>query len=1113
LKAAWDSVPGNIGNQKLTRMMRDDIPGTTEFLSNLAFLMDRADAPGLGLLRVLKEFTGVLTDENPRFYANPDIGSWYARETPAALNNDFYGFLDEITNKVGGTAPPVHTSVTAILNKILPYLLAKSDSDLQRYLEELYMPTFYPNVNYGGTGVRLKAGSYTRSRLSAAGIADNSISSLKVPPGFRVILYQNDTFGGASWEIDSSSPDLSLEGCGGQASSLVIAKDPTDMTDLAELLAQPAAMADYPMWINRGASPGEDSLIANYGSMPSGADSNLGNMAQGMESLVSGLIGIINGEAVDRPFFYDLFSRLDAAFADTDMIERLLWNLSNYFTPNGYVYGTLDTRNTDVTEHIYNTDSDGIYSNVEISETIRQLLAGASGLFLRDDRRGSLAWRDGTASEDYPLADTLKYAKKIYINWDQAQIKESIYDLIRFDALGRDRKNDGSAYSANMLEHLLYLSAGALNAGFLRKEDTAELHNPGDWNTPEANANRNGHGAFTGYATLNDTLFAMMSGRDALSSMGMYELGFDSDGVNRGKTQVYRSRKPFTDSEKSKYLFKFSWNYPSLNLLSGACAGDYGVGSWGSLNGGNSNGVSLDVDQYIPYTGNGIHTKDLSSFLLSWEIRGCWEGEGPYYTTQGATQNGSNYTYYRPEGSVYAVVNKSGSHWTYTYPVSAPYDTADPDDPAQRYNRYKARWNTDYYTMNALRDNSGTYFVPTDGDNDTKPDSTGHTASPACRTYSELYPEPVAAYLGPKRECASHEEAIFRNFQWVMTEKKFAIVVPMWLYGNACGFMPVSSAVYLIIEGNGIAGVAASRKYRANGVWAKLNAGDTGDNSVQSTIPGDYRIIVLARPVDTALGLGIVNADKIMELMGRGTALFATGSQCLIAISRFAFPRSPAITCGTNYTHKLLGSQKVTNSDDTDAGFQTTDNVWKRRNSLVPLFIALLAPVRERSWYNGPSDNFNALAVVLESLNPLISPFMFFNYDSDGSGVAEKCWLSRLQGGAMANAYVREHSKSLIPDCEVSGFVSSPTDPKGWYGGDSAQNFFAPPSVPTLLSVLCDSDTSRNRANRGRRADGLLSRLCSYDVTRGIGRPAVNETPAAPEVPDMTKINSICFGV
>ena len=58
--------------------------------------------------------------------------------------------------------------------------------------------TFYQDANYGGYGYSLPEGSFTLSQMQAYGIKNDDISSLKVIPGFKVTLYSDDNFSGAT---------------------------------------------------------------------------------------------------------------------------------------------------------------------------------------------------------------------------------------------------------------------------------------------------------------------------------------------------------------------------------------------------------------------------------------------------------------------------------------------------------------------------------------------------------------------------------------------------------------------------------------------------------------------------------------------------------------------------------------------------------------------------------------------------------------------------------------------------------------------------------------------------------------------------------------------------
>jgi predicted alpha-1,6-mannanase (GH76 family) len=68
----------------------------------------------------------------------------------------------------------------------------------------------YQDINYSGYYSQLAVGTYTLAQLQAKGIADNGITSMTVPAGYAVTVYENDNFGGsvktftgnASWLAD-----------------------------------------------------------------------------------------------------------------------------------------------------------------------------------------------------------------------------------------------------------------------------------------------------------------------------------------------------------------------------------------------------------------------------------------------------------------------------------------------------------------------------------------------------------------------------------------------------------------------------------------------------------------------------------------------------------------------------------------------------------------------------------------------------------------------------------------------------------------------------------------------------------------------------------------------
>jgi len=69
---------------------------------------------------------------------------------------------------------------------------------------------FYQNTSYAGTiSQPLAKGNYTTAQLAAAGVSNNWASSVKVPVGWTVIMYDNDNFTGTSWTLTTSNSSFS----------------------------------------------------------------------------------------------------------------------------------------------------------------------------------------------------------------------------------------------------------------------------------------------------------------------------------------------------------------------------------------------------------------------------------------------------------------------------------------------------------------------------------------------------------------------------------------------------------------------------------------------------------------------------------------------------------------------------------------------------------------------------------------------------------------------------------------------------------------------------------------------------------------------------------------
>ena len=84
------------------------------------------------------------------------------------------------------------------------------------------MATVYKHCNYSTTGyaVTLSIGDYTTAQLTAKGISNNDVSSLKVNSGYEIVLYDLDNFQGTTLTFGVNDACLSDNAFNDKTSSL-----------------------------------------------------------------------------------------------------------------------------------------------------------------------------------------------------------------------------------------------------------------------------------------------------------------------------------------------------------------------------------------------------------------------------------------------------------------------------------------------------------------------------------------------------------------------------------------------------------------------------------------------------------------------------------------------------------------------------------------------------------------------------------------------------------------------------------------------------------------------------------------------------------------------------
>ena len=82
----------------------------------------------------------------------------------------------------------------------------------------------YADANYQGQSATLLPGNY--STMAAAGnFPNDAVSSLYIPQGYRVVLYEHENFGGKSTTLTASRSSFFLSNWNDKTSSIAVYKD------------------------------------------------------------------------------------------------------------------------------------------------------------------------------------------------------------------------------------------------------------------------------------------------------------------------------------------------------------------------------------------------------------------------------------------------------------------------------------------------------------------------------------------------------------------------------------------------------------------------------------------------------------------------------------------------------------------------------------------------------------------------------------------------------------------------------------------------------------------------------------------------------------------------
>jgi len=151
-------------------------------------------------------------DKNRADYNKPFSagGSSFAFVQMAAImKNDMFAFLKKVNPSFTR-----YTDLRYYINSFGPSLNTSSSANV----------TLYGDIPFKGWYKQLNAGIYNFDDLTALGVVNDQLSSISIPKGFKVTLYENGNFTGSSVSLTDHTIDLSKVNFNDKTSSLVIEK-------------------------------------------------------------------------------------------------------------------------------------------------------------------------------------------------------------------------------------------------------------------------------------------------------------------------------------------------------------------------------------------------------------------------------------------------------------------------------------------------------------------------------------------------------------------------------------------------------------------------------------------------------------------------------------------------------------------------------------------------------------------------------------------------------------------------------------------------------------------------------------------------------------------------
>ena len=656
------------------------------------------------------------------------------------------------------------------------------------------------------------------------------------------------------------------------------------------------------------------------------------------------------------------------------------------------------------------------YSNLTYSSELEQLFVDLFNEIKKLIITPTSLTKDSTSSDDNSqpitlLSEWMKNYALLSFTKDLTGLDESLKNLIQYDFKNRDRSysNNGSS-QISALESLFFLLSVVDAYGY-------NWHNSGNCNTtPNTNCNWI-TGATGGILTIGDTLWSMQSvihSSDAFNFKNILNLNSESRSVFKNNVELS------THSSSNKPV---NINTYVLRLLEKE-----------------SIGAAPPIESN---TANNIYIKTIP-WVLNWMVKILYQGYGPYFNKNKKDTNGN---YLAPDGSIYIV------------------DSLNPNA------KYKSEWTTADYKI-CLEKNGSVYrWVGLGGresDGVTIPHPTGNCTTGLTPPSSDSWRYTIKEI--PKsdldRAVETDEEAFYKNFQWLLYEKRFVVIIPA--RAKLHSSVPFEEALFILAIGNGLKGMMNLKPNcgpnniitdcgNYNGVWnSDVSSAKTltlkqydqknVDLQVFSNVPGDSVLLL------EGWGYGSSGTEpNLVKTLVLPTLVYPL----LIPSPTEVFGLIPPVISQHFDVLERLGffvEEKVKPSQ--------TSQYWDRRNKLTPLIAALAKTLDDQV---DVINNKNPYTLLINLSKILARPYYFETSDP-----------TSFDSSLINPTYT---SPPTVPQLRIVGMSSS----SGLRSPSMTSGEYLPRSnLRSVISLLSE--------NNRKFQDGVLNLVGKTSLLTGLGK-------------------------